>query len=148
MSTNAAPTATTTPDDRIAVATAVRAHYSAAGLSASALAREIGMSQSKMSRRTTFAEPFDIDELSAIASVLDISIVDLISGTNLPSRPRFGRGGMRSLYLVETPDLRTLVPKVAGSTPVGGTLIQFQPRERASVARSGLAPVIPLAVAR
>lgn len=43
---------------------------------------------------------------------------------------------------------RTLVPKVAGSTPVGGTLIPFPTRERASVARPGLAPITPLAVAR
>ncbi|WP_417556514.1 helix-turn-helix domain-containing protein [Microbacterium sp.] len=90
--------------DRIRVATAVRAHYSAAGFSASALAREVGMTQSKMSRRTTGAEPFDIDELSAIARVLEVEIVDLITGTNLPARPIRGgaaAGARRHLYLLE-----------------------------------------------
>lgn len=90
-------------DDRVRVASAVRAHYAAAGFSASALAREVGMSQSKMSRRTTAAEPFDIDELSAIARALEVDLADLITGTNLPARPlRAGGGrGLRSIYLLE-----------------------------------------------
>lgn len=146
MSTNA-PEAVTAPDDRIAVATAVRAHYTTAGLTASGLAREIGMSQSKMSRRTTFSEPFDIDELSAIAAVLEVSIVDLIGGTNLPTRPRFGRSGIRTLHLVEDPNLRAWVPKVAGSIPVGGTVIPFPARSRVSEERAQVAPVTAIRAA-
>ena len=91
-------------DDRVRVASSVRAHYAAAGFSASALAREIGMTQSKMSRRTTAAEPFDIDELSAIAHVLEVDITDLISGQNLPTRPMRASGGSmgrRNIYLLE-----------------------------------------------
>ncbi|WP_193596122.1 helix-turn-helix domain-containing protein [Microbacterium sp. YJN-G] len=91
-------------DDRLRVASAVRAHFGAAGLSASAVAREIGITQSKMSRRTTGAEPFDIDELSAIARVLHVELVDLITGTNLPARPLrvgAGAGARRHLYLVD-----------------------------------------------
>ena len=95
--------ASSAPEDRVRIASAVRAHYGAAGLSAAALAREIGMSQSKMSRRTTASEPFDIDELSAIARVIGVSIVDLISGDNLPARPvRLGGGaGRRHIYLLD-----------------------------------------------
>ena len=114
--------AETLPDsDRVSVAASVRAHYAAAGLSASGLAREIGMSQSKMSRRTTAVEPFDIDELGQIASVLGVSLVELISGTNLPTRPRFGAGASRrALYLVEeASDRRSLVPDALGSATVG-----------------------------
>lgn len=103
MTTNAAEQSSAI-DDRVRVASSVRAHYAAAGFSASALAREIGMTQSKMSRRTTAAEPFDIDELSAIAHVLEIDITDLISGQKLPSRPMRASGGSmsrRSIYLLE-----------------------------------------------
>lgn len=108
--------------DRIRIASAVRAHYSAAGYSASALAREIGMTQSKMSRRTTGVEPFDVDELSAISHVLNIEITDLITGTNLPARPLRGgaaAGARRHLYLmgdepttptVESGRLATITP--------------------------------------
>lgn len=91
-------------DDRVRVASSVRAHYAAAGFSASALAREIGMTQSKMSRRTTAAEPFDIDELSAIAQVLEVDLTDLISGQNLPTRPlraSGGAGARRNIFLLE-----------------------------------------------
>lgn len=92
-------------DDRVRVATAVRAHYAAAGLSAAALARQIGMSQSKMSRRTTAMEPFDIDELSAIAHALGVDLADLITGANIPVQPlrSAGRGGAgrRALFLLD-----------------------------------------------
>jgi len=47
-----------------------------------------------------------------------------------------------------TSNPRTLVPKVAGSTPVGGTIIPFQPRERAVVEHVEVAPVTPIARAR
>lgn len=102
MSINAAES-TTALDDRLSVAAAIRAHFAAAGMSASQVARETGMSQSKMSRRTTAAEPFDIDELSSIARLFDVTIAELITGTNLPTRARAAGGarGRRGIYLLD-----------------------------------------------
>jgi hypothetical protein len=54
------------------------------------MARATGMSQSKMSRRITADEPFDVDELESIASEIGIDIVDLVAG-NLPQVPGGGR---------------------------------------------------------
>ncbi|CAN7237984.1 helix-turn-helix transcriptional regulator [Microbacterium sp. LjRoot45] len=69
---------------RQTIAKNVKAHLGHAGISGAEMGRRIGMTQSKMSRRTTAAEPFDIDELGAIADELDITVVDLITG-KLPS---------------------------------------------------------------
>ena len=44
-----------------------------------ALAREVGMSQSKMSRRTNGDIAFDVDELGRIARYFDISLAELIT---------------------------------------------------------------------
>ncbi len=46
------------------------------------------------------------------------------------------------------PNRRTLVPKVAGSTPVGGTLIPFPTRAGAALDRERLAPVTTLSQKR
>ncbi|GAB3125752.1 helix-turn-helix domain-containing protein [Glaciibacter psychrotolerans] len=61
------------------VAAAVRAHMGVRQIKDAALAREIGMTQSTMSRRTNGEMPFDVDELGRIARVFGISLVELIS---------------------------------------------------------------------
>jgi len=68
------------PEARNEVASSVNAFIARAGVSKSAVAREIGMAQSTFSRRTTGAEPFDVDELGLLAAYFEVSLVDLISG--------------------------------------------------------------------
>ena len=68
------------------VAAAVRAFIARAGVSKSAVARATGFTQSTFSRRTNGQEPFDIDELGALADYFDVELADLISGdvTKIP----------------------------------------------------------------
>lgn len=49
--------------------------------SAVQLGREIGKSQSYMSRRLTGETPFDIDDLEAIARALDVPVPQLLGTT-------------------------------------------------------------------
>lgn len=65
---------------RVTIANNVKAHLAHAHISAAEMGRRIGMAQSTMSRRTTGAEPFDVDELGAIADILGVTLVDLITG--------------------------------------------------------------------
>ncbi|MGV8913778.1 MAG: helix-turn-helix domain-containing protein [Rhodoglobus sp.] len=69
------------------VAAAVRSFIARAGVSKSAVAREIGMAQSTFSRRTTGLEPFDTDELGTLADYFGVSLVDLIGGNILKIAP-------------------------------------------------------------
>lgn len=75
-------TALATRDDtaRTEVAASVRAFIARAGVSKSHVAREIGIAQSTFSRRTTGAEPFDTDELGALATYFGVTLVDLVAG--------------------------------------------------------------------
>lgn len=84
------------------VASAVRAHLAVRRISDSALGRMIGMSQSKISRRTNGEIAFDTDDLGRIAEALGLSFVELVQmPTADGSTPRPGAGaGRRSLYLI------------------------------------------------
>lgn len=67
------------PDStRLDVASAVRAHLAVRKISDSALGRAIGMSQSKVSRRTNGDIAFDTDDLGRVARFLGITVVELI----------------------------------------------------------------------
>ena len=80
---------------RAMIAAAVRAHLAVARMSDSALGRKIGMSQSKVSRRTNEEVPFDTDDLGRIANALGITIVELIQ---MPASPGAGGGpGVRPI---------------------------------------------------
>ncbi|WP_439593989.1 helix-turn-helix domain-containing protein [Microbacterium sp.] len=68
------------------IAGAIRAHLAVRRISDSALGRAIGMSQSKISRRTNGEIAFDTDDLGRIARYLGLSVVDLIQ------MPSFGVG--------------------------------------------------------
>lgn len=68
------------------VAAAIRAHLAVARVKDSELARRIGMGQSAMSRRTNEEVAFDADDLGRIASVLGITVVELIQMPGGPSR--------------------------------------------------------------
>lgn|GEM_PF-5098031 len=92
MST-AAATTDATPSARLRIARSVHAQIRYAGYTPTSMARAIGMSQSKMSRRITADEPFDIDELEGIAREIEIDIIDLVAG-KLPQIPG---GGSRFL---------------------------------------------------
>lgn len=72
------------------VASAVRAHLAVRKISDSALGRAIGMSQSKISRRTNGDIAFDTDDLGRIARYLGVTVVELIQmpvGSPEPKRP-------------------------------------------------------------
>lgn len=58
----------------------VRAEMARRGISQTALAKEIGMSQAAVSARLRGVTPFDINELHAIAKALDIPLDALLSG--------------------------------------------------------------------
>lgn len=83
------------------VAAAVRAHLAVRKMSDSALGRMVGMSQSKISRRTNGEIAFDTDELDRIALALGMSIVELIQ---MPTKkaPAFVGGGR---FIVRPPGL-------------------------------------------
>lgn len=61
-----------------AVAASVRAEMARKNLSQRALAEVLGITQSAVSARLRGAVAFDVDELGAVASALDIPIQDLI----------------------------------------------------------------------
>lgn len=63
-----------------AVARRLRGLLAEQRISASAVAREIGISQASMSRRTTGLAPLTLDELSQIAAVLGIPEQRLLTG--------------------------------------------------------------------
>ena len=62
------------------VASSVNAFIARAGVSKSAVSREIGMAQSTFSRRSNGIEPFDVDELGALADYFGVDLIELISG--------------------------------------------------------------------
>jgi transcriptional regulator with XRE-family HTH domain len=102
MSTNIS-TLVTAGTARYDVAAAIRAHLAVRRMSDSALGRAIGMSQSKISRRTNGEIAFDTDDLGRIASHLGITVVELIQmPTTAEDSPRPGAGaGPRSVYLLD-----------------------------------------------
>lgn len=57
----------------------VRAELARAGKSARTMARDLGWSGSRTSRRMSGEIPFDVAELAAIAQYLDISITVLLT---------------------------------------------------------------------
>lgn len=67
-------------EPRQEVAASIRAFIARAGISQSAAGRAIGVKQSTFSRRTNGQEPFDVDELGALATYFGVSLVELISG--------------------------------------------------------------------
>lgn len=73
------------PAVRDAVAGEVRAAAARQRVSEASIARHLGMSQSKLSRRWTGQLPFDIEELAAIAAYLDIPMTDLIPPQAAPT---------------------------------------------------------------
>lgn len=117
MSSNVIPLASpgTTRAD---VAAAVRAHLAVRQISDSALGRAIGMSQSMISRRTNGSTAFDTDDLGRIAGYLGLDLVELVQMPKGAPAPHD-----------DSSNPRRLVPKVAGSIPVGGTHTKDRPAE-------------------
>jgi transcriptional regulator with XRE-family HTH domain len=62
----------------------VNAHLVARGITASEVAKRIGLSQSAMSRRMTAKKAFNVNELGAISYALGITIHELLS---MPAEP-------------------------------------------------------------
>lgn len=73
---------------RAEIAAAVRAHIAVNRSNDSELGRAIGMSQSKVSRRTNEEVPFDSDDLGRIARHFGISVVELIQMPKEAPRPQ------------------------------------------------------------
>lgn len=72
------------------VAEEVRVLLARRRLSASELARQIGVTQPYISRRLTGDTPFDVDDLERIADALDVPISDLMPAKVTDSRPKGG----------------------------------------------------------
>ena len=70
-----------------AVARRLRGLLAEHRISGSALARELGMTQSAMSRRLTGETPLSLDEITAIADVLGIT-EEVLLGMHNRTRPR------------------------------------------------------------
>lgn len=96
------------------VAASVRAHLAVRRMSDSALGRAIGMSQSKISRRTNGEIAFDTDDLGRIARALDVSIVELIQmpTTSMPATQK---------VLTQTGEDQYAVPPEGFEPPTSGT---------------------------
>ena len=67
------------------VATEVRAELGRQRRSASWLAREVGLSQSTVSRRLTGELPFDLDQIEAVAACLNMPLSNFLR-TDISSR--------------------------------------------------------------
>jgi transcriptional regulator with XRE-family HTH domain len=117
MSTTAEPAEPAKPATfREAVAEEVRAALARRRVSASALARKLGKSQTYVWRRLSGETAFDTDDLEAIAGILDVTVVDLL--------PPDARGGSRVTIryrdmaerpAAEKPDVR---PPARDTSPV------------------------------
>lgn len=92
------------------VAAAVRAHMAVRGVKDAEVARDLGWSQSYMSRRTNAGTSFSVDDLGVLALHFDLSIVDLVqmpTGRPIGGGTTFAGGGLRKgrLKLVELPEV-------------------------------------------
>ena len=58
----------------------VRAEMARRGVSQTALAQTVGLSQTAISKRLRGATPFDVNELIAVAAALDVPLSALLSG--------------------------------------------------------------------
>lgn len=63
------------------VAANIRSHMARQRVSQLELARRLGFSQSKVSRRLSGDFPITVDELESFARVLGITVADLLHGT-------------------------------------------------------------------
>lgn len=61
-------------------AASIRAELARRQISYSQLGRELGWKRSTTWRRVTGAQPFDVDELAAVASYLGLPVSSLIDG--------------------------------------------------------------------
>lgn len=84
------------------VAEEVRALLARHRLSASELARRLGMTQRYISRRLTGETAFDVDDLERIAGILNVEVSDLL--------PRRNEG--RTVVIAGEPRVQTTVPKL------------------------------------
>lgn len=74
------------------VAGELRATLARKRISAAALARQLGWSQTYMARRVDGRAPLDVDDLEKIADVLEVTVADL-----LPRRQRAVTNGSSSI---------------------------------------------------
>ena len=94
-----------------------------------AAALALGLSHRYVNDRATGDVDLSASDLAMFADFLEVSISDFYAP------------------IPEGSDLRTLVPKVAGSIPVGGTVIPFPARSWVSEERAQVAPVTAIRAA-
>lgn len=106
---------TTPPRGRLRehVAEEIRVLLARRKMSGAELARRTGITQSTMSRRMTGETPFDMDDLEAIAEVLQIDVTDLIPREGRSNRDFDVAPAERSVTIGQV-----LVPSAEGVTQV------------------------------
>ncbi|MDG4762408.1 helix-turn-helix domain-containing protein [Micromonospora sp. WMMD710] len=93
MSDNAAGTATPM---RELVAEEIRVLLARQRISASKLARTLGMTQSYLARRMSGDTAFDVDDLARIANVLGVTVVDLLPSAKVRPNNRSADSPVRA----------------------------------------------------
>ena len=95
------------------VAAAVRAHMAVRGIKDAELARDVGWSQSYMSRRTNAGTSFSVDDLGVLATHFDLTVADLVQ---MPTgRPIGGGANLVGVMPVQRGALKLVGP--AGFEP-------------------------------
>jgi transcriptional regulator with XRE-family HTH domain len=94
------------------VAAEVRAELGRNRISVNRLPRALGKSQSYWSRRVTGEQPMDVDDLAALASLMDVPVSKFFGGTSESPHPDDPDGGMVRREGIEPPTrcLRAIHP--------------------------------------
>lgn len=96
------------------VAEEIRVILARKKMSGAELGRRAGIKQSSMSRRLTGETAFDMDDIEAIAAVLEVSVADL-----LPKTVEAG-GSLRQAYESATRSVDPLKARQVGGGPFSG----------------------------
>lgn len=88
MSTTVIPVNTHPITTRDVVAANVRAEASRLGYNQVRLGRTLGISQGAITKRWRGARPWQLEELDSLATVLGVSVADLVTPTGREVRPR------------------------------------------------------------
>lgn len=131
---NVIPLQSETPNTgRELVAAEVRAELARQRQNSNSLPKHLGKSQRYWYERINAKLPFSVDDLAALSTLLQVPMSRFVPPVIAPT-PHGDDTEIAS-------NPRTLVPKVAGSIPVGGTIIPFARRHRPTIEHATAAPV-------